>query len=231
MEIINGRISDLGPSGITIHAPYGNIDRAILREYDKVQIGLPDGRSISPDQRAKAYALMNEVAEWMGEVPEYVKRLMKLEFITNRLQSLQKQIFSLSDCDVTTAKEFITYLIDFIIEHDIPSRTPLRELCEDVSRFVWTCLMHKKCAICGKKADMHHFDAIGMGRNRDTVYQIGMMVLPLCRDHHTIAHTKGREWLIKDMILVPVALTAEIGKKYNLSKRNLGGDVKLNKAI
>jgi Putative HNHc nuclease len=221
MEIINGKITNIGPSGITIVAPYQNIDRAILREYDQVQIGLPDGRTISPEQRRKAYALMGEISEWMGEVPEYVKRLMKLEFIAGRLQALQSEIFSLSNCDVTTAKEFITYLIDFIIEHDVPTKTPLRELCDDVGRYVYTCLMHKKCAICGKKADLHHFSAIGMGRDRDEVYQIGMMVLPLCREHHTVAHTRGREWLVKDMLLVPVALTVEIGKKYGLTKKNL----------
>ncbi len=222
MEIINGRITDIDETGLTIRAPYQNIDRAILRQYDVVQIGLPDGRTITPEQRRKAYALMNEIADWMGEVPEYVKRLMKLEFIANRLQALKKQIFSLSDCDVTTAKEFISYLIDFIIAHDVPSKTPLRELCEDVSRYVWACLMHKKCAICGKKADLHHWDAIGMGRDRDTVYQIGMLVLPLCPEHHGEAHTKGREWLVRDMLLTPIPLTAEIGKKYGLTRKNLG---------
>jgi hypothetical protein len=221
LEIINGRITDIDENGITIYATYDNINRAILRQYDHVQIGLPDGRTISSSQRKKAHALINEISDWMGELPEYVKRLMKIEFITNRLQALHKTLFSLSDCDVTTAKEFITYLIDFIIEHDIPSRTPLRELCEDVGRYVYACLMHKKCAICGKKADLHHWDAIGMGRDRDTVFQIDMLVLPLCWEHHTIAHTKGKEWLVKDMLLVPVALTVEIGKKYGLTKRNL----------
>lgn len=223
MEIVSGKIIDIDEIGLTIRAPYQNIDRAILRQYDVVQIGLPDGRTITPEQRRKAYALMNEIADWMGEVPEYVKRLMKLEFIANRLQALKKQIFSLSDCDVTTAKEFISYLIDFIIAHDVPSKTPLRELCEDVGRYVYACLMHKKCAICGKKADLHHWDAIGMGRDRETVFQIDMLVLPLCWEHHTIAHTKGKEWLVKDMLLVPVALTVEIGKKYGLTKRNLSG--------
>jgi hypothetical protein len=222
MEIANGKITDIDSSGLTIKVPYQNIDRAILRQYSDVQIGLPDGRSISPDQRRKAYALMNEISEWMGEIPEYVKRLMKLEFITTRLQALQKELFSLSNCDVTTAKEFITYLIDFIIEHDVPTSTPLRELCEDISKYVYACLMHKKCAICGKHADLHHFDAIGAGRDRTTVYQIGMLVLPLCREDHSIAHTKGNDWIVKDMLLVPIPLNAEIGKKYGLSKKNLG---------
>lgn len=224
MEIINGKITDIDFNGMTIYVPYPNVNRAILREYREVQVGLPDGRQISPEQRRKAYALMGEIAEWMGELPDYVKRLMKIEFITKRLQALEKEIFSLSNCDVTTAKEFITYLIDFIIEHDVPTQTPLMELCEDIQKYIYACLMHKKCAVCGKKADLHHWDAIGAGRDRTTIYQIGMKVLPLCREHHSVAHTRGRTWLIDDMHLLPIELTKEIGKQYKLTKKNLGGD-------
>ncbi|MDU4960172.1 MAG: putative HNHc nuclease [Sporomusaceae bacterium] len=221
MEIARGKITDIDANGITIYLPYQNVDRAILRQYSEVQVGLPDGRTISPDQRRKAYALMHEIGEWMGELPEFVKRLMKIEFVTTRLQSLQKQIFSLSDCDVTTAREFITFLIDFMVEHEVPSRTPLYELCEDINKYVYACLMRKVCCVCGQKADLHHFDAIGMGRDRDQIYQIGMRVISLCREHHTAAHTKGQSWLIDDLHLVPIALTAEIGKKYKLTKKNL----------
>jgi hypothetical protein len=192
MEIINGRIVDLDESDLTIRAAYENINRAILRQYDIVQIGLPDGRTISPEQRKKAHALINEISDWMGELPEYVKRLMKIEFITKRLQALHKTLFSLSDCDVTTAKEFITYLIDFIIEHGVPTKTPLRELCEDVSRYVYACLMHRKCAVCGRKGDMHHEDRVGMGRDRTEIIHLGMRVQPLCPEHHDEAHMIGQ---------------------------------------
>lgn len=98
MEIINGKITRADENGITIFAPYSDIERLTLRKYDEVQIGLPDGRTISPEQRKKAYALINEIAEWVGDFPEYIKRLMKMEFVVNRLQSLEKELFSLSDC-------------------------------------------------------------------------------------------------------------------------------------
>ena len=113
MEIVSGNVVDISPDGyIIVRAALPNIDRALIRHYDKIQIGLPDGRTISPEQRRKAYALMREIAEWMGDLPEYVKRLMKMEFMVTRMQALEKHIFSLSDCDMTTAREFITYLID-----------------------------------------------------------------------------------------------------------------------
>lgn len=225
MEIVSGNVVDISPDGYIIaRAALPDIDRALIRQYDKIQIGLPDGRTISPEQRRKAYALMREIAEWMGDLPEYVKRLMKMEFMVTRMQALEKQIFSLSDCDMTTAREFITYLIDFIIEHDVPTQTPLIELCEDVSRYVYACLMHKKCAVCGSNhVDLHHTQAVGAGRNRDEIFQIGMPVLPLCREHHMESHNIGQKSFMDKYHLKPIGLTVEIGKVYGLTKKNLGG--------
>ena len=224
MEIIQGKITEYDErrQGFTIFAPYANIDRMTKRQYETVEIGLADGRLIIPEQRMKAHALMNEISEWMGEVPAYVKRLFKLKFITEQLEGLQKQIFSLANCDVTTAREFISYLIDFILEHEIPVKVPLRSLCDDIEKYMYSCLMHKRCANCGIKAELHHFDSIGMGSDRTEVYQIGMPVIPLCRICHSIAHQKGRNILTDDWHLIPLPLTVEIGKKYGLNKKNLG---------
>ena len=219
MEIIRGKITSADECGITIFAPYSDIERMTLRKYSKVQIGLPDGRTISPEQRKKAHALINEIAEWMGEIPEYVKRLVKMEFIVNSLQSLEKELFSLSDCDVTTAREFITYLIDFMIEHDIPSKIPLYEQCEDIYRYVYSCALKKRCAISGRRAELHHVVAVGMGRDRDDIIHIGMRVLPLSREYHTLAHTKGNDWLLNEYHLEPITVDKQIAKVYKLNTK------------
>lgn len=219
MEIIRGKITGADECGITIFAPYSDTERLTLRKYSKVQIGLPDGRTISPEQRKKAHALINEIAEWMGEIPEYVKRLVKMEFIVNSLQSLEKELFSLSDCDVTTAREFITYLIDFMIEHDIPSKIPLYEQCEDIYRYVYSCALKKRCAISGRRAELHHVDAVGMGRDRDDIIHIGMRVLPLSREYHTLAHTKGNDWLLNEYHLEPITVDKQIAKVYKLNTK------------
>lgn len=219
MEIVSGNVVDISPDGYIIaRAALPNIDRALIRQYDKIQIGLPDGRTISPEQRRKAYALMREIAEWMGDLPEYVKRLMKMEFMVTRMQALEKQIFSLSDCDMTTAREFITYLIDFIIEHDVPTQTPLIGLCDDINRYVYACLMHKKCAVCGKHANLHHCEGgvIGMGNNRNKVDHIGRPALPLCNEHHNIIHQMGQADFISRYHLVTIPIDKKIAKVYRL---------------
>ena len=228
MEIINGRITGTDKNGITIFAPYSDIERLTLRKYSEVQIGLPDGRTISPEQRRKAHALINEIAEWIGDLPEFVKRLMKMEFIVNSLQSIEKELFSLSDCDVTTAREFITYLIDFMIEHDVPSKIPLYEQCEDIHRYVYSCALKKRCAISGKRAELHHVDAVGMGRDRDDIIHIGMRVLPLSRELHALAHTKGNDWLLEEYHLEPIKVDRQIAKIYKLNTKERQNESHIN---
>ena len=66
MEIVSGKIVDVQPDYILIRAPYTNINRLITRRYDDVQVGLEDGRKITPEQRRKAFALVGEIAAWSG---------------------------------------------------------------------------------------------------------------------------------------------------------------------
>ena len=222
MEIVSGKIAKLETDGrIIIEAGLPSIDRAILRRYDKVLVGLPDGRRISPDQRRKAYALMGEIADWVGDVPEYVKKLMKIEFMASRMQTIGEKIFSLSDTDVTTAKEFISFLIDFMIEHEVPSKTPLYELCEDIQKYVYACLMHKTCCVCGKRgADVHHLTGSRVGhgglkwREKD---QTGALVLPLCREHHMAAHDGEADFLAR-YHLEGIEIDAALKKLYKVKK-------------
>ena len=221
-EIVQGRIAKWEETGgVVIRAAVPNLDRAILRRYDKVLVEFADGRRISPEQRRKAYALMGEIADWIGDVPEYVKKLMKLEFMASRMQTIGEKIFSLSDTDVTTARLFISFLIDFMIEHEVPSKTPLYELCEDIQKYVYACLLHKTCAVCGKRgADVHHLSGSRVGhgglkwREKD---QTGAYVLPLCREHHQIAHCGEAEFLAK-YHLEGIQMDEQLKKLYKVKK-------------
>ena len=216
MEVCNGKITDIGHDGITVFVPYTDWNRLALRQYDAAQVGFPDGRTISPDQRRKAYALMGEIAAWSGHSPDEIKLTAKRQYMDQHMQALQKSLFSLSNCDITTAREFISYLIEFILTFDIPTSVPLVSLCEDVRQYVWHCLMHKKCAICGQKADFHHVDRVGMGRGRREICHIGMKGLPLCRTHHTEAHQHGDDSLLEKYHLEPVEVDEQIAKVYAL---------------
>ena len=219
MEIIDGQITDITEDGtLIIKAPYGNIDRYILRKYDGVQIGLTDGRSITPKQRAKAYALLSDISAWVGDYMETVKEQLKLEFMVNRMTALIKHHFSLSDVDETTAREFIIFLTDFALVHGVPTHQPLWEDCPDIERYVYVCAAKKKCAVCGRDGvDLHHFVPIGRGADRTTKPQLGFPCMSLCRQHHLSIHS-GRNEFCRRFHLVPVALDETLAKVYNLPK-------------
>lgn len=216
MEIIGGRIVEAGPGYIVIRAPYDNTQRMIRREYEEVQIGLKDGRRITPEQRRKAFALVGEIAAYTGYERDEAHLTLKHEFISKHLDQLQKELFSLSDCDVTTAKEYISYLIDFCLTFDVPTKVPLTELCDDVERYVYACLIHKKCCVCGKKAELHHVDRVGMGNNRNEIVHEGRECLPLCREHHTEVDHLGDVRLCERYHVVPVKIDERIIKTYRL---------------
>lgn len=216
MEIINGKIVGWERGYITIRAPYDNAERFIRREYEEVQIGLKDGRTISPQQRRKAFALIGEIAEYVGDYTECVKEERKRDFLREHTQGLEKEMFSLSDCDMTQAREFIDYLINFILMHDIPTHVPLGDLADDIDRYVYACLIHKKCAVCGAKADLHHVDAVGMGNNRNEVEHLGRRCLPLCRVHHEELHTMGDARFMEYHHLKPGVIDEKIIKVYHM---------------
>lgn len=216
MEIVAGKIVDVQPGWITIRAPYDNIDRLLTRQYDDVQVGLADGRRLSPDQRRKAFALVGEIAAWSGYSRDEAHLTLKHQFIQRHLDQLQQELFSLSDCDVTTAREYISYLIDFCLTFNIPTHVPLADLCDDVERYVYSCLMHKRCAVCGAKAELHHVDRVCMGNNRNEITHVGRRCLPLCRAHHAEVDHLGDDALFARYHITPVRIDDRIVKKYRL---------------
>ena len=219
MEIADGKIIsvDEKAGGVTIFAPYTNWDRLCLRRYDEVQVGFPDGRKISPEQRRKAYALLGEISAHTGYTPEEAKMTLKHEFVHHHLEGLKRELFSLSDCDLTTAREFIGYLIDFVLEFGVPVSVPLATLCDDIRRYVYACMMRKKCAACGKKAELHHVDKVGMGNDRRTINHLGKRALPLCREHHGLIDSVGDAAFMETYHLEAIPIDEKIAKVYRLN--------------
>lgn len=193
---------------------------------DDVMVLWHDSRTISPEQRRKAWALIGEIAAAYGYLSagdrDQLNADLKRQFLIQRMDELTAEAikrFSLSDCDQTTARLYITYLIDFVVEHDIPTKEMTAELCEDIEAYVYQCMMHKRCCICRKPADLHHVDRVGMGRNRDDIVHVGMEAITLCRDHHREAHDHGDARLLERYHLVPITITDEIAKKLNLRRQ------------
>ncbi len=219
MEFIDGKITEYTPSGeLTIQARYDNVERFIKCGFKEARIMLQDSRTITAEQRKKIYAMLNELSEFIGDYPDIVKKTMKWEF---RLQRLEKMAadFSLSNCSVELASEFIDFLVEIIIAWGVPCKQPLIELCDNIRKYVYACLKYKKCAVCGRKADLHHVDQVGMGYDRKKIIHEGMRALPLCRSHHTEIHTIGYTEFTDKYHLEPIPLNKELCGIYKLKSK------------
>ena len=225
-EHVAGLITDIDENGtLTINACVPSIDRALLRQYRECTIILQDERRITPRQRAAIYALLGEVDEYVNGIRtdagrEEQKQLLKMEFMLKRMTDAERRMFSLSDCSVTTARAFIDFIVEFIIANDIPTKLRLSEQCADIAHYVYACLVHKKCAVCGRHADLHHAEGshVGNGFNREEVHHLGREALPLCREHHTECHSMPEAEFLEKYHLEPVKLDERLCKIYKLKK-------------
>lgn len=165
------------------------ISREILqKQIHEIEIRLDDGRRISADQRRKVFAIIRDISLWSGHPPEYLRQYLTWDYVSQSgIDS-----FSLSDVDMTTAREFISYLIDFCFDKNVPTKDTLLHQADDISRYLYMCLEHRKCAVCNRHAEVHHVNRIGMGRDREKLVHIGLKAIALCSKHHDEAHRDER---------------------------------------
>lgn len=191
IDIVKGKIVgyDDRRQEVLIRAPYDDWHTLTKREYKSCLVQLVDNRPLSDKQRKMCYALMREISEYTGQGADQTKEWMKIKFMTEDMEQTADKLFSLSNAPMSLVCAFQRFLIRFILEWDIPCRFSLLEYADDVSDYIYSCLVTKKCCICGKPTDLHHIDRVGMGRDRHDIIHEGLEVLPLCREHHTEAHT------------------------------------------
>ena len=206
-----GFIKDVREDGTAIIlAPINTVD-FIRKNIKECYVDYIDSRPLSDKQRKMCYALIRAIADWSGSSSQEIKEAFKLEFWADRVDTLADKIFSLSNAPMSLVAEFQRFLITFILENDIPVKRPLLEYVDDIDHYVYMCLIHKKCAICGKKADLHHIDVIGIGVNRNETQHEGREAMSLCRAHHQEIH--------------------QIGKQEFCEKYHLNGGVKIDKTL
>lgn len=174
---------------LRIMVPSKNLQNEIIEKRIKsCGIFLDDGRYISPEQRKKIYACVNDVSEYTGYTPDEQKDVLKYLHISRT----GCDDFSLSNCSLETAKEFINTILDYCLENGIQLKESGLERTSDIDHYLWKCLKERKCCICGDKADLHHVDAIGRGIDRNTYDDSEHKKMSLCRKHHTESHTIGQ---------------------------------------
>lgn len=159
----------------------------VEKEVTGVELRIDDGRTITAEQRKKVYATVKDISDWSGYLPEEQKEWLKYLHIS----LTGCDYFSLSDCSITTAREFINTCIDYALEIGVPFSESAINRTDDIGRYLYSCLKFRKCAICGDNGEIHHVDTIGMGNDRKEIDDRDYRKICLCRTHHTMAHQYG----------------------------------------
>lgn len=191
IDIVTGKIVgyDDRRGDLLVRVPYDDYPTLIRRGYRECLVQLKDSRPLSDKQRRTCYALMRAIADYTGNGEELTKEYMKVKFLVEDVEQTGEQLFSLSNAPMSLVCAFQRFLVRFIVDWDIPTEFSLLGMVDDIPDYVYACLINKRCCICGCAADLHHVDRIGMGYDRTDVIHEGLEVLPLCRSHHTEAHT------------------------------------------
>lgn len=163
------------------------IDTILNKHIYQCGIWLDDGRTISAEQRKKAYATIADIARHTGYLPEELKEWMKYLHISKT----GCEYFSLSNCSMDTAREYINTLLDYALENGVVLDDLGVNRTDDINHYLYACIKNKKCAVCGKNGEIHHWDAIGMGNDRTEIDDSKKRKICLCRVHHTECHTIG----------------------------------------
>lgn len=194
-------------------------DKEILNEIMRYKtksgnIKLDDNRRISAKQQKRIYLTIKDIANHLGYFPKEAEQLL----IDNFNISHNENLTCIPECSMDLARKFLAYLLEFCLSIDVPLSDYATKRIDDLESYISLCLLYRKCAICGKDADIHHAldDRVQMGNNRNKINHVGRKVIPLCRIHHNQLHSMSEKEFYKKYSVKPISLTEEMVKKLGL---------------
>lgn len=177
------------------------------------EVSITDPYKITDKQRRKIFALMNDIEAHTGQPQDYMRNVFQ-EYV--RVLYAYENRISLADCSRKVAGQIIDVAIEWIFENDIPLRFKTSDLIKNDRTFLYMATINRKCVICGKHAELAHYQAVGRGRNRRKIEHFGNKVLALCHSHHQEQHTVGMD---------------SFNNKYHLTDSWVDVDERLNRML
>lgn len=215
-KIQNYIIQDDGTTTVVIEGvELGNKETLLLDNGMDLEVDVivNDPYTITDKQRRKIFALMNDIEAHTGQPQDYMRNVFQ-EYV--RVLYAYENRISLADCSRKVAGQIIDIAIEWIFENDIPLRFKTSDLIKNDRMFLYMATINRKCVICGKHAELAHYQAVGRGRNRRKIEHFGNKVLALCSNHHREQHTIGID---------------SFNSKYHLTDSWVDVDDKLNKML
>lgn len=180
------------------------------QQIETCEVRFSDGRKISPSQRKFIYSLIWAIADFMAEEKETVKEALKESF---RQKMRMKNSFSLSDVTITQANEFLEYLMGIVLDHGIPTKTPLSEMSADVGKYIYGCCIKGRCCIYNQPGQIVNLTHPG------EPVQTGDFVLPLCERAVKELRTVGLNEFTRVWHIKPIRADIHLTMNKLLSKR------------
>ena len=158
-------------------------------------------------QRKHWYALIKDIADYTGENKALIIMKMKYYFMMQedypKEPSLARNKMKIEDTN-----KLLQLVIDYCIENDIPLRKNYLPLMEQKQLFAMT--MKRICWITHKpNAELCHFGAVGMGRNRNKYDHTKSKFMTLSHELHMEQHRIGERSFCEKYNIEPIGLSVE----------------------
>lgn len=185
-----------------------------------------DKRSLSDKQRKLYRALLNDIFNWSGEDTDFLHDWFKETYLLEYGERISTS--NDSSNSKTDMNNLLDIVIDFMFEWNIPFKKGYELLPKDEQWYLYQCCKHRKCAVCGKHADIHHIDSVGSGNNRNRVDHTKKLVIAICREHHNEAHNLGNHQFLNKHHLNGIYLDFDTLKDLGLMTQKLIDEIKEN---
>ena len=183
---------------LPVEKVYPGLKQQLEERLNHFPIKVIPVKKLSQAQNGLIHVLIKQFGEEIGYTLIEIKELMKEQFAI----STDRMDFSTARCDMETANEFISFIIEQAMElginlyilgkHDNRYRHIL-EIDNITQRYVIACLKNKTCAICGRsEADLHHYNSVASIGGCEFDDGLKTPFLPLCRLHHSEFHAIGK---------------------------------------
>lgn len=185
---------------LILHIPEELVRSKIMKYRNNnvinAEIRIDDNRTITVEQRKKIFATIKDIANFTGNHPEDQRGQLLYDYCIQT----GEMPFSLSNCSIVQANTFINHIIEFILKENIPLTDLAINRTDDIDKYLYWCIVYKRCAITGKEgADIHHCEGsrVGMGGNRKKISNKGRELMALSREWHNRVHQEGEEEIFK----------------------------------
>ena len=219
-QVTKIRETDAG-TDLIIHIPNEKLKYRLSR-YAKngiaaAEIRIDDGRTITNDQRRKIFATIGDIAYQTITPPDHVREILLCQYCART----GEMPFSLSNCSVTQAREYMNFILEFAIEWGIQLSGPGADRTDEIDKYLYFCIKHRTCAITMRKVgvEIHHVTGsrVGMGRTRVELDHSKLELVALSKEWHDKVHTQGEIDIFKEKkiygIKIDTATLKHIGIK------------------